>query len=59
MKSIMDFQTTNSFSKYFRIGFENDLFNEELELNPLVELGLMKSLICIWDIKFLKIMMFL
>lgn len=40
MESIIDFQTTNSFSKYFRIGFENDLFNETFELNPVAEFGL-------------------
>lgn len=40
MESIIDFQTTNSFSKYFRLGFENDLFNEDVKLNPVIELGL-------------------
>jgi hypothetical protein len=40
MKSIIDYSSTNSFSKYFRLGFENDLFNEETELKPIFEFGL-------------------
>ncbi len=40
MMSIIDYQTSDSYSKYFRIGFENDLFSEKRKLNPVVELGL-------------------
>lgn len=40
MASIVDYQSTNNLSKYFRIGFENDLFSEKTELKPVFELGL-------------------
>ena len=40
MKSVIDYPSTKSLSKYFRLGFENDLFNEETELKPVVEFGL-------------------
>lgn len=40
MKSIIDYSSTNSFSKYFHLGFENDLFNEKTELKPIVEFSL-------------------
>ncbi len=40
MESIIDYQTTKSLSKYFRFGLENDLFNNNTELKPVVEFGL-------------------
>lgn len=40
MKSIIDYPSTKSLSKYFRIGLENDLFNENTELKPIFEFGL-------------------
>jgi hypothetical protein len=40
MKSVIDYPSTKSLSKYFRLGFENDLFSEETELKPVIEFGL-------------------
>ncbi len=40
MKSVIDYPTTSSLSKYFRLGFENDLFNKKTELKPVIEFGL-------------------
>lgn len=40
MMSVIDYPTSDSYSKYFRLGFENDLFSENMELKPVVEFGL-------------------
>ena len=40
MQSVIDYQTTNSFSKYFRFGFENNLFSNKNSIKPIIELGL-------------------
>ena len=40
MASVIDYPTTDSYSKFFRLGFENDLFAVNNELKPVVEFGL-------------------
>ncbi len=40
MMSVIDYATSDSYSKYFRLGWENDLFSEHTELKPVVEFGL-------------------
>ena len=40
MMSVIDYPTSDSYSKYFRLGFENNLFSENTELNPVIEFGL-------------------
>ena len=40
MASFADYPTTDSYSKFFRLGFENDLFADNNELKPVVEFGL-------------------
>lgn len=40
MISVIDYSLSNSYSKYFRLGFENDLFAEDTELKPVMEFGL-------------------
>ena len=40
MMSIIDYLTSKSYSKYFRLGFENDLFSTYTELKPVIEYGL-------------------
>lgn len=40
MASFVDYPTTDSYSKFFRLGFENDLFADNNELKPVVEFGL-------------------
>ena len=40
MQSVIDYQTTGSLSKYFRLGFENNQFSNKNSIKPIVELGL-------------------
>lgn len=40
MMSVIDYPTSESYSKYFRLGFENDLFSEHTEVKPVIEFGL-------------------
>ena len=40
MMAVIDYPTSDSYSKYFRLGFENNLFSENTELNPVIEFGL-------------------
>ncbi len=40
MQSVIDYQTTGSLSKYFRLGFENNQFSNKNSIKPVVELGL-------------------